>query len=454
MPPSVSVLILNYNGREHLRDVPPDGRRASLSERPAVDRGDRQRLHRRIRGVRARTVSPACGSTASRPTSGSRRRTTTVARASASDYVVFLNNDTRVEPTWLGELVDAAAAARRPVRRVADPRLGRRADRLRRRARLVRRPLLAAGLRRAGRRRARTSAAAPLRLRRLDADQPRGLPRRRRVRRRLLRLLRGRRPRLAPGAARLPDGPRAARRHLPPAARHGRRIGLGPAAAALRAQRARDDLQELRGRDACGASCRRRSRSRCCAGSRTAASTRARLPSARRAPRRVDVPARTVVHLLALEDFGRQLPALAAKRAAIQRRRRRSDRSCAPLFGDPFRLHEAGRYEEIAARAHPRLRDRRAVRRPPARRRPGRPRRRPQPRRRRRRPPVETAAATPPLVSIVILTLLGPTHLHDCLLVAAGADLSGRSARGHRRRQRVGRGSDGGGRASATPGRA
>ena len=32
-----------------------------------------------------------------------------MARASTSDYLVFLNNDTRVEPTWLSELVAAAA---------------------------------------------------------------------------------------------------------------------------------------------------------------------------------------------------------------------------------------------------------------------------------------------------------------------------------------------------------
>ena len=130
-------------------------------------------------------------------------------------------------------------------------------------------------------------------------------------------------------------------------------------------------------------------------------------------PAAVDVTARTVVHLLALEDFGRQLPELARKRAAIQARRQRSDRELAPLFGEPFRLHEAGRYEEIARTL---IRDfeidelfddasgeRRST------------------------VPVSGDAPAPvaengggsgadaPLVSIVILTLLGPTHLPDCL---------------------------------------
>ena len=56
-----------------------------------------------------------------------------------------------------------------------------------------------------------------------------------------------------------------------------------------------------------------------------------------------------VPHLIALEDFCRQLPALKAKRQLIQSRRCRSDRELFGLFGEPFRLHESGGpYEEIA----------------------------------------------------------------------------------------------------------
>ncbi len=126
-------------------------------------------------------------------------------------------------------------------------------------------------------------------------------------------------------------------------------------------------------------------------------------------PPTLDVTARTVVHLLALEDFGRQLPALRQKRTAIQRRRQVSDRDLAPLFGDPFRLHESGRYEEIA-RALIRDFDLEALfstgvsastRVQPS-----------------ARPDAVTAVVeeeTRPLVSVIVLTVLGPTHLPDCL---------------------------------------
>lgn len=128
----------------------------------------------------------------------------------------------------------------------------------------------------------------------------------------------------------------------------------------------------------------------------------------------IDVTARTVVYLLALEDFGRQLPALAAKRADIQRRRRRTDLELAPLFGEPFHLHEGGRYEEIAAAL---IRDFEIAPRFGAAGVPAIEKAEPPPISVPAPPAgVETPAATPPLVSIVILTLLGPTHLHDCLL--------------------------------------
>lgn len=139
----------------------------------------------------------------------------------------------------------------------------------------------------------------------------------------------------------------------------------------------------------------------------------------RHPPASVDVTARTVVHLLALEDFARRLPSLRAKRAAIQARRRRSDRELAPLFGEPFRLHEAGRYEEIARTL---IRDfdieplfapgSRSSAVPAAH----------GDHHRQRQDPdvmprvaVEAPQQGPPAVTVVILTLLGPTHLPDCL---------------------------------------
>jgi GT2 family glycosyltransferase len=69
----------------------------------------------------------------------------------------------------------------------------------------------------------------------------------------------------------------------------------------------------------------------------------------RRPPGVVGLPAPAAAHLVALEDLGRWMPALLAKRAAIQTRRRRSDRELTALFGDPFRLHDVDdRYVAIA----------------------------------------------------------------------------------------------------------
>ena len=131
-----------------------------------------------------------------------------------------------------------------------------------------------------------------------------------------------------------------------------------------------------------------------------------------RPPPTVDVTARAVTHLLALEDFGRRLPSLARKRAEIQSRRRRSDAELLPLFGGaPLRLHDSGRYEAVAQAL---IRDfeiaplfdggSRAVAVPAA------------------YAAVETPAPAAgiqvnamPVVSVIVLTVLGPMHLADCL---------------------------------------
>jgi GT2 family glycosyltransferase len=54
----------------------------------------------------------------------------------------------------------------------------------------------------------------------------------------------------------------------------------------------------------------------------------------------VHVSPKLVAHLIALEDFGRQIPDLKRQRALIERRRRRSDSELFGLFGDPLRLDE------------------------------------------------------------------------------------------------------------------
>jgi GT2 family glycosyltransferase len=138
-----------------------------------------------------------------------------------------------------------------------------------------------------------------------------------------------------------------------------------------------------------------------------------------RVPPEVHLSARTSVHLLALEDFCRQLPVLSRKRAEIQARRRVPDSEVLTRFGDPFRLHDGGRYGamsralirdfEIEA-AFNTIMDSADVR--PSTPTPS--------------PPshVEAAAFSPPIsfestssstVSVIIVTALGPTHLGDCL---------------------------------------
>jgi GT2 family glycosyltransferase len=135
-----------------------------------------------------------------------------------------------------------------------------------------------------------------------------------------------------------------------------------------------------------------------------------RLELASRPPEAVDVAPELVAHLIALEDFGRQLPLLAQKRADIQRRRTRADADLWPVFGDPLReedlneswreiaravIRDLGIDEQIGGHstaAHSRTTAGVA--------------------------PARTArdeARNPPTVSIVILTALGPTHVVDCL---------------------------------------
>jgi GT2 family glycosyltransferase len=119
--------------------------------------------------------------------------------------------------------------------------------------------------------------------------------------------------------------------------------------------------------------------------------------------------------LIGLEDFCLWLPALRRKRDLIQKRRRRSDAALLELFVDPLRLHEAGGLYEDVARALIRefgidqIFDANHKQSPPA-----------AATRLPEEPLQNQAALRPfpgavPLISIVILTALGPTHLAECL---------------------------------------
>ncbi len=81
-----------------------------------------------------------------------------------------------------------------------------------------------------------------------------------------------------------------------------------------------------------------------------------------RIPDRVPVSPRTIAQLIGLEDFACQLPLLAEKRQEIQRRRQRTDRELFPLFSDPLRLHDIDtQYEADCTLADCGVRDRQMV---------------------------------------------------------------------------------------------
>jgi GT2 family glycosyltransferase len=156
------------------------------------------------------------------------------------------------------------------------------------------------------------------------------------------------------------------------------------------------------------------------------------LPLSSRPPDTVESSRTLVAHLIALEDFGRQLPRLSRQRELVQGRRRRTDAELFELFGNPLQLGDASAAQELSVPATQAVsrasasaymdtaltlvRDLRidelfdSQRRAPGRRdvhvaRPTR---------------SSTAAsaagsASLPRVSIVILTALGATHLDECL---------------------------------------
>lgn len=132
-------------------------------------------------------------------------------------------------------------------------------------------------------------------------------------------------------------------------------------------------------------------------------------------PDRLHLPPRVIATLLALEDVACSLPRLQEKRRRTQAQRRRSDEELFALFPQPLRLHEAGdRYRDAADAL---IRDFRidelfGLKHAP-RVSPGGPADGDQGADRDRS--VDGGAAPPPLVSVIVLTASGPRHLPDCL---------------------------------------
>jgi GT2 family glycosyltransferase len=108
--PFISVIVLNYNGLQHLEpcfssllalDYPVDRLELILADNASTD-GSREFMQQRFPQVRMLTMPHNYGF--------SRANNLAAAQASGK-YVAFLNNDMRVEPNWLTELVKPVLAA-------------------------------------------------------------------------------------------------------------------------------------------------------------------------------------------------------------------------------------------------------------------------------------------------------------------------------------------------------
>ncbi len=108
--PDVSVIILNYNGLQHLEacfrslsalDYPPDHLELILADNASSD-GSREFVREHFPRVRLVAMPHNYGFS---------RANNLAAAEARGKYVAFLNNDMRVEPTWLSELVKPALAA-------------------------------------------------------------------------------------------------------------------------------------------------------------------------------------------------------------------------------------------------------------------------------------------------------------------------------------------------------
>ena len=129
--PTVSVVVLNYNGLKHLepcfKSLLALGYPPARLELMFVDNASRDDSVRFMREqfptVRVVETGANLGFAAGNNYG---------AEHATGDYVAFLNNDTRVEPRWLSEMVRPSwpDATRARLHRIPDARLGWRKDRL------------------------------------------------------------------------------------------------------------------------------------------------------------------------------------------------------------------------------------------------------------------------------------------------------------------------------------
>ena len=214
--PDASIVVVHHRGLEHLLEA-LEALDAAAREGPSLPRSSSSTTPPERRRTRSSAGTRPCGGSPRRRNVGFAAGCRLGVEAAHAPAVVFVNDDAAVEPDAPRRLVAALSRRRPDVVAVG----GRLTDRTGERndfsdGFLTFDGHAFAAARRASRRarfrRPRPGRGAALRVRRPDGGPPRGLPRLGRVRRRLLRLPRGRGLRLAAVDLRPPHHRRAAGR--------------------------------------------------------------------------------------------------------------------------------------------------------------------------------------------------------------------------------------------------
>jgi len=109
--PSVAVLVVNWNGRYHLEDCLPSllGSRFQPFEATVLDNGSTDGSQAWLREAYPQVNLIELGH--NRGFAAANNVGMRAALANGAQYVVLLNNDTRVDPEWLSALVEAAESS-------------------------------------------------------------------------------------------------------------------------------------------------------------------------------------------------------------------------------------------------------------------------------------------------------------------------------------------------------
>lgn len=105
--PRVSVIIVNWNGKHHLHECLESLRNQTIKDFEIIlvdngsDDGSREFVRERFHEVRLIALQKNCGFAGGNNAG---------IRAASGRYIALLNNDTRVDPAWLTNLLEAAEA--------------------------------------------------------------------------------------------------------------------------------------------------------------------------------------------------------------------------------------------------------------------------------------------------------------------------------------------------------